>query len=74
VVLASIAALSDFGAVGAWRTCSAFTATTGTTFSSGTVNITDDDAGSTLFSLTGLVLGDNWVQILSAGASAVGPR
>ncbi|WP_445148755.1 TasA family protein [Baekduia sp. Peel2402] len=59
-VLASIASLSVFGAVGAWGTYSAFTDTTGTTgstFSSGTVRVTDDDAGSALFGLTGLIPG-----------------
>jgi hypothetical protein len=59
-VTASVAALSLFGAVGAWGTYSAFTDTTGTsgsTFSSGTVHITNDSAGSTLFSLTGLIPG-----------------
>ena len=59
-VLASIASLSVFGAVGAWGTYSAFTDTTGTTgstFSSGTVRIADDDAGSALFGLTGLIPG-----------------
>lgn len=59
-ILLSVAALSVFGAVGAWGTYSAFTDTTGTsgsTFSSGTVRITDDDAGSSLFSLTGLIPG-----------------
>jgi predicted ribosomally synthesized peptide with SipW-like signal peptide len=59
-LLASLAALSLFGAVGAWGTYSAFTDTTqssGSTFSSGTVHITDDDAGSALFALTGLIPG-----------------
>jgi predicted ribosomally synthesized peptide with SipW-like signal peptide len=59
-VLASVAALSLFAAVGGWGTYSAFTDTTqssGSTFSSGTVHITDDDAGSALFALTGLVPG-----------------
>jgi predicted ribosomally synthesized peptide with SipW-like signal peptide len=59
-VLASIAALSLFGAIGVWGTYSAFTDTTqssGSTFSSGTVHITDDDAGSAMFALTGMVPG-----------------
>ena len=59
-VLASVAALSLFAAVGAWGTYSAFTDTTdasGSTFSSGTVHITDDDAGSAMFTLSGLVPG-----------------
>jgi hypothetical protein len=67
-VLASIAALSAFGAVGAWGTYSAFTDTTGSTgstFSSGTVHITDDDAGSALFALTGLVPGVSSVKCIN---------
>lgn len=59
-VLASVAALSLFGAIGAWGTYSAFTDTTessGSTFSSGTVHITDDDAGSAMFALTGMLPG-----------------
>lgn len=67
-VLASIAALSVFGAVGAWGTYSAFTDTTsasGSTFSSGTVHITDDDAGTALFALTGLVPGASAVKCVN---------
>jgi Camelysin metallo-endopeptidase len=67
-VLASIAALSVFGAVGAWGTYSAFTDTTGSTgstFSSGTVHITDDDAGSALFALTGMVPGVSSVKCIN---------
>jgi predicted ribosomally synthesized peptide with SipW-like signal peptide len=59
-LLATIAALSAFGAVGAWGTYSAFTDTTqatGSTFSSGTLHITDDDANSAMFTLTGLIPG-----------------
>jgi Camelysin metallo-endopeptidase len=72
-LLASIAALSVFGGAGAWGTYSAFTDTTGTsgsTFSSGTVRITDDDAGSSLFGLTGLVPGvsaTKCVNVTNAG-------
>jgi hypothetical protein len=72
-VLASIAALSLFGAVGAWGTYSAFTDTTGTsgsTFSAGTVKITNDTAGSTLFSLTGLIPGfslSKCINVTNAG-------
>jgi hypothetical protein len=67
-VLASIAALSTFGAAGAWGTYSAFTDTTsasGSTFSSGTVHITNDAAGSTLFTLTGLVPGSASVKCIN---------
>jgi hypothetical protein len=59
-VLASIAALSTFGAAGAWGTYSSFTDTTsasGSTFSSGTVHITNDASGSTMFTMTGMVPG-----------------
>src|SRR4051812_46609819 len=59
-VVASVAALSSFGAIGAWGTYSAFTDTTtagGSTFSSGTVHIANDSAGTALFGLTGLVPG-----------------
>jgi predicted ribosomally synthesized peptide with SipW-like signal peptide len=67
-VLASIAVLSLFGAVGAWGTYSAFTDTTdatGSTFSSGTVHITDDDAGSALFALTGMVPGTQSIKCIN---------
>jgi hypothetical protein len=67
-VLASIAALSTFGAAGAWGTYSAFTDTTsasGSTFSSGTVHVTNDAAGSTLFALTGLVPGSTSVKCIN---------
>jgi hypothetical protein len=67
-VLASIAALSTFGAAGAWGTYSSFTDTTsasGSTFSSGTVHITNDSAGSTLFSLTGLVPGSSAIKCIN---------
>lgn len=67
-VLASIAALSLFGAVGAWGTYSAFTDTTqssGSTFSSGTVHITDDDAGSAMFALTGMVPGVQAIKCIN---------
>ena len=67
-VLASIAALSLFGAVGAWGTYSAFTDTTqssGSTFSSGTVHITDDDAGSAMFALTGMVPGSQAIKCIN---------
>lgn len=72
-VLASVAALSAFGAVGAWGTYSAFTGTTnatGSTFSSGTVRITDDDAGNAMFTLSGLVPGSTasrCVNVANAG-------
>lgn len=67
-LLASVAALSTFGAVGAWGTYSAFTDTTGSTgstFSSGTVRITDDDAGTALFSLTSLIPGATAVKCVN---------
>lgn len=59
-VLASIAALCAFGAFGLAGTWSAFTDTTqadGSHFVAGTVDITNDSAGTALFDLTGLVPG-----------------
>lgn len=59
-VLASVAAVSTFGAFGAYGTYSAFTDTTdasGSDFAAGTVKITDDDAGTKLFSMTGMIPG-----------------
>jgi predicted ribosomally synthesized peptide with SipW-like signal peptide len=67
-VLASIAALSLFGAIGALGTYSVFTDTTdssGSTFSSGTVHITDDDAGSAMFALTGMVPGTQAIKCIN---------
>ena len=57
---ASAAALSVIVGAGAYGTYSAFTDTTdntGNTFAAGTIDITDDDAGTSMFTLTGMLPG-----------------
>jgi predicted ribosomally synthesized peptide with SipW-like signal peptide len=57
-LVTSLVALSGILSLGAYGTYSAFTDTTtdaGNSFGSGTVKITDDDAGSAIFSVAGLV-------------------
>jgi predicted ribosomally synthesized peptide with SipW-like signal peptide len=57
---ASAAALSVIVGAGAYGTYSAFTDTTdntGNTFAAGTIDITDDDAGTAMFTLTGMLPG-----------------
>jgi predicted ribosomally synthesized peptide with SipW-like signal peptide len=73
---ASAAALSVIVGAGAYGTYSAFTDTTdntGNTFAAGTIDITDDDAGTAMFTLTGMLPGSTATRCINVSNVGTSP-
>jgi hypothetical protein len=75
LVLSAVAVSAILGA-GAFGTYSAFTATTentGNTFAAGTINIADDDSGTSMFTVSGMLPGQvetRCINVSNVGTSA----
>ena len=73
---ASAAALSVIVGAGAYGTYSAFTDTTdntGNTFAAGTIDITDDDAGTSMFTLSGMLPGSTATRCINVSNAGTSP-
>jgi predicted ribosomally synthesized peptide with SipW-like signal peptide len=73
---ASAAALSVIVGVGAYGTYSAFSDTTdntGNTFAAGTIDITDDDGGTAMFTLSGMLPGQTATRCINVSNVGTSP-